>query len=121
MAKLKGLANQNFCTFKFTNLDKKERIFLRMVGENGPKFHIHQPFFRTFLGLVLQVFLYLAAFECNRTSDRLNQKLCYMQIYKSWRKRLIDWCFTPLSTVFQSHHCNSSHYSCLSWVSPVLG
>ena len=26
---------------------------------------------------------------------------------------LIEWCFTPLSTVFQSYHCNSSHYSCL--------
>ena len=32
-----------------------------------------------------------------------------------------EWCFTPLSTVFQSYHDNSSHYSCLSWVSPVLG
>ena len=36
-------------------------------------------------------------------------------------KRLIDWCFTPLSKVFQSYHGDSSHYSCLSWVSPVLG
>ena len=35
--------------------------------------------------------------------------------------QLIEWYFTPLSTVFQSHHGNSSHYSCLSWVSPVLG
>ena len=26
----------------------------------------------------------------------------------------------PLSTVFQSYHSDSSHYSCLSWVSPVL-
>ena len=26
-----------------------------------------------------------------------------------------------LSTVFQSYHGNSSHYSCLPWVSPVLG
>ena len=34
---------------------------------------------------------------------------------------LIDWCFTPLSTVFQSYHGNSSHYSYLTWVSPVLG
>ena len=30
-------------------------------------------------------------------------------------------CFTPLSTVFQSYHSDSSHYSCHSWVSPVLG
>ena len=34
---------------------------------------------------------------------------------------LIEWCFTLLSTVFQSYHVNSSHYSCLFWVSPVLG
>ena len=34
---------------------------------------------------------------------------------------LIEWCFTPLSTVFQSYHGDSSHYSYLSWVSPVLG
>ena len=34
---------------------------------------------------------------------------------------LIEWCFTPLSTVFQSYHGDSSHYSCLSLVSPVLG
>ena len=35
--------------------------------------------------------------------------------------RLIEWCFAPLSTIFQSYHGDSSHYSCLSWVSPVLG
>ena len=34
---------------------------------------------------------------------------------------VVEWCFTPLSTVFQSYHGDSSHYSCLSWVSPVLG
>ena len=34
---------------------------------------------------------------------------------------LIEWCFTPLLTVFQSYNGDSSHYSCLSWVSPVLG
>ena len=27
----------------------------------------------------------------------------------------------PLSTVFQSYNGDSSHYSCLNWVSPVLG
>ena len=32
-----------------------------------------------------------------------------------------EWCFTPLSTVFQAYHGNSSHYSCLSRDSPVLG
>ena len=26
-----------------------------------------------------------------------------------------------LLTVFQSYHGDSSHYSCLSWVSPLLG
>ena len=38
---------------------------------------------------------------------------------------LVDWlielCFTPLSTVFQSYHCDSSHHPFLSWVSQVLG
>ena len=34
---------------------------------------------------------------------------------------LVEWCFTPLSTVFQPYLGNSSHYSCLSWNSPVLG
>ena len=34
---------------------------------------------------------------------------------------LIEWCFTLLSTLFQSYHSDSSHYSFLSWVSPVLG
>ena len=34
------------------------------------------------------------------------------------QRRLNKWCFTRLSTVF---HDDSSHYSCLSWVSPVLG
>ena len=34
---------------------------------------------------------------------------------------MIEWCFMPLSTVFQLYHGNSSHYSCLSWVLPVLG
>ena len=33
---------------------------------------------------------------------------------------LIKWCFRPLSTVFQPYHCNSSHYSWLSWVFRVL-
>ena len=33
----------------------------------------------------------------------------------------VEWCLMPLSTVFQSYHGHSSHYSCLSWVSPVLG
>ena len=36
-------------------------------------------------------------------------------------KQSIDWCFTPFSKVFQSYHGDSSHYSCLSWVSPVQG
>ena len=34
---------------------------------------------------------------------------------------MIEWYYTPLSTVFQSYHGDSSHYSFLSWVSPVLG
>ena len=34
---------------------------------------------------------------------------------------MIEWCFTPLLTVFQSYHGDSSNYSCISWVSPGLG
>ena len=34
---------------------------------------------------------------------------------------LIEWCCTPLSTVFQLYHGDSSHYSYPFWVSPVLG
>ena len=34
---------------------------------------------------------------------------------------LVEWCFKPFSTVFQSYHGHSSHYSYLSWVSSVLG
>ena len=26
---------------------------------------------------------------------------------------MIEWCFTSLSTVFQSYHSDGSHYSCL--------
>ena len=40
---------------------------------------------------------------------------------EGFSKRLIEWCFMPLSTVFQSYHGDSSHCSCLSWISPVLG
>ena len=34
-------------------------------------------------------------------------------------KVFVESYFTPLSTVFQSYHGDRSHYSCLSWVSPV--
>ena len=34
---------------------------------------------------------------------------------------LIEQCFTSFSKVFQSYYGNSSHFSCLSWVTPVLG
>ena len=52
---------------------------------------IHKPFLSTFFILFsMQIFLLLAAFECNTTSDWLNctnQKLCYIPICKSWRRR----------------------------------
>ena len=34
---------------------------------------------------------------------------------------MIEWRFMPLSTVFHLYHADSSHFSCLSWVSPGLG
>ena len=38
------------------------------------------------------------------------------------KKKLMmnEQCFTPLSTVFQANHCNTSHHLCLSWVLSVL-
>ena len=33
----------------------------------------------------------------------------------------VEWCFTLLSILFQSYHSDSSHFLCLSWVSPILG
>ena len=39
------------------------------------------------LGFVLQIVLYLEALECNTTYGLANQKLCYIQIHKTWRKR----------------------------------
>ena len=42
--------------------------------------------------------------------------------YSNWSiDWLNEWCFTLLSSVFQSHHGHSSDYSCLSWVLQVLG
>ena len=32
-------------------------------------------------------------------------------VSKDDEKKKIEWCFMPLSTVFQSYHGNSSHYS----------
>ena len=34
---------------------------------------------------------------------------------------MIESCFMALATIFQSYKGDSSHYSCHSWVSPVLG
>ena len=50
----------------------------------------------------------------NPSNDRLDN-LTTMRIW------LIEFGFMPLSTVFQSYRNDSSHYSCLSWVSPVPG
>ena len=63
---------------------------LRSVLAEGP----YSPtILKNVLCLVLQIFQYLAAFECNRTSDWLNhtvlanQKFCYIQKNKFWRKK----------------------------------
>ena len=39
------------------------------------------------ISLVLHTFIYLESFLTNTTSDWLNRKKCYIQIYKSCRKR----------------------------------
>ena len=31
---------------------------------------------------------------------------------KEMSSLMVGWCFTPLLTVFQSYHGDSSHYSC---------
>ena len=48
----------------------------KMLGLDSPTIH------KNVLRHVLQIFQYLAIFECYA-----NQKLCYIQIDKSWRKR----------------------------------
>ena len=37
----------------------------------------------------------------------------YNLIFLTIGERLHEWCFTPLPTVFQPYHFDSSHYSCL--------
>ena len=54
----------------------------------------------------------------NLLADERSRSLSIGNRLISW---LIDWRFRPLSTVFQSYHGDSSHFSYLSWVSPVLG
>ena len=41
---------------------------------------IHEPFFKNVLSLLLKIFLY-------KPYGLANQKLCFIQIYKAWRKR----------------------------------
>ena len=47
--------------------------FVRMVGEYGTRGRIHQLLFRTFSSYSPDFFLFSEAFECNTTSDWLNQ------------------------------------------------
>ena len=55
------------------------------------------------------------------TQPRVFIHCAFFTLYRTTKLRMIEWCFTPLSTVYQSYHSDSSRYSCLSWVSPVLG
>ena len=48
-------------------------------------------------------------------------KAVEMTLKSNTKRQLYRMVFTPLSTVFQSYNSDSSYYSCLSWVSPVLG
>ena len=84
---------------------------------------IHKPFlvlFSIFFSIFSSIWMWHNFWLAERYG-LANQKLCFIQIYKILDNWLIEWCFMPLSTVFQSYHGNSSHYSCLSWVSSVLG
>ena len=49
----------------------------------------------------------LAIFFCH--FQRRIYKNFFMSVQCNW---LTEWCFTPLLTVFQSYHSDSSHYSC---------
>ena len=42
-----------------------------------------------------------------------------LTFYRTVPTLRMEWCFTPLSTVFQSYNGNSSHFSCLSWVTTL--
>ena len=57
--------------------------------------------------------------EVNKVSKlipNLGNKKKYILHYENLKQYLslglIEWCFTPLLTVFQSYHGDSSHYSC---------
>ena len=54
------------------------------------------------------------------TSYRHLQQYCSHPLMCTCVLNCIEWCLTPLSTVFQSYHGDSSHYSGLSCVSPGL-
>ena len=60
-------------------------------------------------------------FRIRQNVNKRCVKLATFNLFFFQPTGVIEWCFTPLSRVFQSYHGDSSHYSCLSWVSPVLG
>ena len=62
--------------------------------------------------------------KCNDFSCSLGTCMIFFFLYNntcSVTLDLLKGVFTPFSTVFQSYLGDSSHYSCLSWVSQVLG
>ena len=48
------------------------RSYLKITVHNRGLYLVFSTFFKNILGLVLQIFLFLAAFECKKTSDWLN-------------------------------------------------
>ena len=62
--------------------------------------------------------VYMRSSDVNKSAPRIEGVTPHNFAYSKYS--LIEWCFTPLLTVFQSYHGDRSHYSCLSWVSSVL-
>ena len=85
---------------------KNRNIFSEEIY--GTSVRISQPFFNeNILSLVLRIFLYLEALECNITSDRLNRMFCYIQIYKILEKKTKNilkngWCVHNQDTKYQT-------------------
>ena len=90
--------NQHFLLFPtvFSTQSKGEIVILatfNLLSANA--FHL--------VNTKNSIFLYTV----NQRTQSTDKSVCETSV--DW---LIEWCFTPLLTVFQSYHSDSSHYSC---------